>query len=641
MSTPDDGEAAVETRGLGKRFGSTWALRDCDVCVPRGRVAALVGPNGAGKTTLLRLLVGLSTPTQGEVRALGGLPEQSSQFLASVGHLDQRTPLYGRLSVADHLRLGAHLNPRWDAEDVRAQLSHLKIPFDRAVGQLSGGQRAQVALRLALAKRPRLLLLDEPVAALDPLARREFLTSLTEAVADADVTVLMSSHLLAELERVCDYLVLLSAGRTQLVGDIDQLLTERRVLVGPREGSASVIRRFPVVKTTHTARQSRRLVRSGAPVLGLGMGGRRDRPRGDRAGLHGPRRRDRRRQLGGAAARCVMSYLIWRQHRNQVDFAGLTFLVLAVLLGATGLVMSGDYHHALATCAATASCATLSETLFQGDGLIINVVNLSIVAPALLGRFWGAPLVAKETDDGTHVLVWTQSVTRRRWMGTNLAEALLAAAVWGALLSALVSWWRIPENALFGRFAGFDVQGIVPVAYSVFAVALGIAVGAWLRRPLPALATTLGVLVAVRAVVGLFLRPHLLAPLRAMEPLVNNVSGARPARGCSPRTWPTRPDTPSTPPPAASRRRPAPATISPPACPGSATAAWSPTSRTAATGPSRPSRPGSSSLLPLSSRSSPPGSWSPATRRTATDAGGRRGAGRPVRRPPGAAPRPP
>lgn len=221
-----------------------------------------------------------------------------------------------------------------------------------------------------------------------------------------------------------------------------------------------------------------------------------------------------------------MSYLIWRLHRNQMYFAVLALVVLAVVLGATGLVMSGDYHRALATCATTASCATLSETLFQGDGLIINVVNLSVVAPALLGLFWGAPLVAKEVEDGTHVLAWTQSVTRRRWMGTNLTAALLAAAVWGALLSALVSWWRIPENALFGRFAAFDVQGIVPVAYSVFAVALGIAVGAWLRRPLPALATTLGVLVAVRAVIGLYLRPHYLAPVRALAPLVTNVSGA-------------------------------------------------------------------------------------------------------------------
>lgn len=221
-----------------------------------------------------------------------------------------------------------------------------------------------------------------------------------------------------------------------------------------------------------------------------------------------------------------MSYAICRLHRNQGYFAGLTFVVLAVVLGVTGLVMSGDYHRALTTCAASASCARLSETLFQGDGLIINVVNLSVIVPALLGLFWGAPLVAKETDDGTHILAWTQSVTRRRWMGSNLTAALLAAAVWSALLTALVSWWRIPENALFGRFAAFDVQGVVPVAYSVFAVALGIAIGAWLRRPLPALATTLGILVAIRAVIGVYLRPHYRAPLRALEPLLNNATGA-------------------------------------------------------------------------------------------------------------------
>ncbi len=174
---------AIQTTGLGKRYGSRWALQDCSVSVPRGHVSALVGPNGAGKTTLLKILAGLSAPSTGEAAVLGRVPRQTGEFLDSIGYLAQDVPLYKRLSADDHLGLGAHLNRRWDAAGARARLAALRIPADRPVATLSGGQRAQVGLSLALAKRPQLLLLDEPVAALDPLARREFLASLTEAVA--------------------------------------------------------------------------------------------------------------------------------------------------------------------------------------------------------------------------------------------------------------------------------------------------------------------------------------------------------------------------------------------------------------------------------------------------------------------------
>ena len=179
MSAP-----AFETAGLGKRYGATWALQDCTLRVPEGHVTALVGPNGAGKTTLLRLLVGLAAPSAGSARVLGRVPDGSDEFLAGVGHLAQDVPLYRRLSADDHIALGAHLNRCWDADGARARLARLQVPLDRPVSTLSGGQRAQVGLGLALAKQPGLLLLDEPVAALDPLARREFLTTLSEAVAD-------------------------------------------------------------------------------------------------------------------------------------------------------------------------------------------------------------------------------------------------------------------------------------------------------------------------------------------------------------------------------------------------------------------------------------------------------------------------
>ena len=164
---------AIETHQLSKRYRRVSALTECTVTVPEGRVSALVGPNGAGKTTLLRILAGLASPTGGTVSVLGGAPRQAPAFLAEIGFLAQEIPLYRRFTAEDHIRLGAHLNPRWDASLVRTRLADLRIPHDQRVGTLSGGQRAQVALALTLAKRPRLLLLDEPVAALDPLARQE------------------------------------------------------------------------------------------------------------------------------------------------------------------------------------------------------------------------------------------------------------------------------------------------------------------------------------------------------------------------------------------------------------------------------------------------------------------------------------
>ncbi|HVT42668.1 MAG TPA: hypothetical protein VHD39_06760, partial [Acidimicrobiales bacterium] len=208
-----------------------------------------------------------------------------------------------------------------------------------------------------------------------------------------------------------------------------------------------------------------------------------------------------------------MSHLVWRLHRNQAYFATVALAALAVLLLITGIVMANDYHHALATCAATQSCSDLSNELFRGDGAIIDIVGLTLIVPLLFGLFWGAPLVSKEFEDGTHNLAWTQSVSRWHWLRVNIGWALLAAALWGAALTALVSWWRSPENALGSRFDAFDIQGIVPVAYALFAVALGIAVGAVVRRVLPTLAITLGIFVALRVAIGVYLRPHLLTPI--------------------------------------------------------------------------------------------------------------------------------
>jgi ABC-2 type transport system ATP-binding protein len=256
----------IETRRLSKRYGRVTALSDCTITVPEGRIAALIGPNGAGKTTLLRLLSGLAKPSSGEVAVLGGTPRQDPAFLADIGFLAQEIPLYRRLSAEDHIRAGAHLNPRWDSASVRQRLKNLNIRLDQAVGTLSGGQRAQVALALTLAKQPRLLLLDEPVAALDPLARRNFLATLADAVAAGGLTVIMSSHLVSDLERVCDYIVMLAASRVQLCGDIDTVLAEHQVLVGPRKDTTAIERAHAVVQVTRTPRQTTLLVRLNGPV---------------------------------------------------------------------------------------------------------------------------------------------------------------------------------------------------------------------------------------------------------------------------------------------------------------------------------------------------------------------------------------
>jgi len=256
----------LEARGLGKRYGRRWALRDCTLSVPAGRVVGLVGPNGAGKTTLLNLAVGLLAASAGALEVLGSQPAAGVEQLGRVGFVAQETPVYASLSVADHLRLGAWMNPRWDASTARERVEKLGLDPRQRAGKLSGGQRAQLALTLALAKHPELLILDEPVASLDPLARREFLQHLMEAVAEHELSVLLSSHLVADLERVCDHLVVLVASRVQIAGDVDELLASHHRLTGARRDPKSLPGDQEVIEASHTDRQSTLLVRSEGPI---------------------------------------------------------------------------------------------------------------------------------------------------------------------------------------------------------------------------------------------------------------------------------------------------------------------------------------------------------------------------------------
>jgi ABC-2 type transport system ATP-binding protein len=214
---------ALATAGLTKRYGRRAALTNCDLNIPRGRIVGLVGPNGAGKSTLLQLACGLIAPTTGTIRVLGERPAASAAGLARVGFVAQDTPVYTGMTVADHLRLGAHLNPGWDAGLAKRRIAEVGLEPHRKAGRISGGQRAQLALTIAAAKRPELLILDEPAAALDPLARSAFLTSLLAFVAELGAGAVLSSHLLADVARVCDHLVVLSGSRVQLAGDVADL----------------------------------------------------------------------------------------------------------------------------------------------------------------------------------------------------------------------------------------------------------------------------------------------------------------------------------------------------------------------------------------------------------------------------------
>ena len=259
--------AVLEMSGLGKKYGRRWALRDCTLSIPAEKVVGLVGPNGAGKTTMLQLAVGLLAPTSGTISILGDLPASSPAQLGKVGYVAQDTPIYARLSIGQHLHMGSWLNPKWDRELAAQRIDQLGLDPTQRAGSLSGGQRAQLALTMAIAKQPELLLLDEPVASLDPLARREFLQSLMEVVAAHGVSVVLSSHLVSDLERVCDYLIVLVDSHVRVAGEVSDLLASHHRLSGPRRDPPTLPASQEVIEESHTDKQSTLLVRMDGPIL--------------------------------------------------------------------------------------------------------------------------------------------------------------------------------------------------------------------------------------------------------------------------------------------------------------------------------------------------------------------------------------
>jgi len=252
----------IETGGLGKRYGKTWALRDCTLAIPEGHLVGLVGPNGAGKSTLMNLLAGLSVPTEGSVTVLGGKPAGSPTALDGIAFMAQDAPLYKNLSAGDMIHLTQNLNRQFDRAYARQRLDGLGIPLKKQAGKLSGGQQAQLALTLALARRPRMLILDEPLAALDPIARQDFMTTVMTAMTDDGVSVLLSSHALAELERIADYLIVLGGGAVRIGGEADDLVAAHQLLTGPVAQADALAARLQVVQDRRAAAQAHLMVRS-------------------------------------------------------------------------------------------------------------------------------------------------------------------------------------------------------------------------------------------------------------------------------------------------------------------------------------------------------------------------------------------
>jgi ABC-2 type transport system ATP-binding protein len=263
MTTSD----AVVTEALGRRYGRFWALHDCTFALPAGSVTAVVGPNGAGKTTLLNMLVGLLSATTGRLEVFGRPVRSRPEFLAQVGYLGQNCPLYRDYTVNDLMHFGASMNPAWDGRAARDRLERAGVPMNRRAGKLSGGQQAQVGLALAVAKRPQLLVLDEPLAALDPLARRDFLKSLMDSAATSGMTVVLSSHLIGELERVCDQLVVIRGGQPRIAGGLDTILAEHRWVTGERGHTTRLPDGVQVISRTQQGRHDRLLVRTSGPLF--------------------------------------------------------------------------------------------------------------------------------------------------------------------------------------------------------------------------------------------------------------------------------------------------------------------------------------------------------------------------------------
>ena len=555
----------IEANALGKRYGSTWALRECTLAIPDGHVAALVGPNGAGKTTLLNLAVGLTDPTAGTVAVLGGRRAGSPAALDGIAFVAQDAPLYKNLSVADMLHLTRNLNRHFDQGYAEARLGELGIPLKRKAGKLSGGQQAQLALTLALARRPRLLVLDEPMAMLDPLARHDFMATVMTAMAEDGVSVVLSSHVLAELERVADYLILVSRGRR--AGG----RRGRRPARPPPRADRPGRRSRQVHRTTgRGARLARR--GTGSPADqdepnhrpgAAGMGGAPGDPRRTRPGLPARARRRGAARPGAAAGTAEPSEVTQmtaltvparlRGGREPAAGAvaadGLGHLAAAPdRAGRRGRVSGRAGGVAVDRRPSAAPRLRRRDRLPPGSSpacadLITNFNNMNHVliggyvlqtVPALIGAFVGAPVLARELETGTFRYAWTQGFGRWRWTLAKLVPLAVAVAAAAGAISVLFSWYYQPYLATGNQALSlsaasplspglFDLRGVAFAAWTLAAFAIGALAGMLIRRVVPAIVATLAAYTGLALVAGNLLRQHYLTPLVTSNP---NVPGS-------------------------------------------------------------------------------------------------------------------
>ncbi len=532
---------ALETCRLARRYRSigpggrlrgtprgTWALRDCNLVIPAGRVVALVGPNGAGKTTLLSIAAGLLRPTSGDLTVLDGCRPGSAAARAGLGFVAQDAPLYKHLPAADMVRVAASLNSSFDVDWALARLNDLRIALRQKIGALSAGQRAQLALTLAIAKRPRLLLLDEPMAALDPLARHEFMALLMAAVAEYGPTVVFSSHQLAELERVADYLIVLNEGRLQVAGPVDDLLDAHRILIGPVGKISLEAQKFAVVQAKQAAAQSHLLVRTGDRPAGprrLAVPARRTlrhrprlppRPQPERAAKTRARGQCRRRRPVVTAAVLAgpgrISWVTWRQHRTGLVAVLGLFGLTAAFMAATEL--NPRWH---ADSISTAGPYNLVYPLVFLDMTLL---------PVIAGLVLGAPMLAHEAESGTVRFAWTQDIGKVTLLIGKALSVAAGLAVAAAGLGLEFEWWAGPVLKNLNHYwlgPQFSFHPLPYAAWTVFAFCLGLAFGALFRRTVPALVVTLIGYTAVFYLDNWHLRPFYLPPLRSTVPW-NSVS---------------------------------------------------------------------------------------------------------------------
>ncbi len=257
----------IETKALSRRFGRRWGLRECTVSIPSGKVAALVGPNGAGKSTLLRIAAGLLRPTSGEIRVLGEVPGSGdAAHLSRVGYLDQERPLYQGFRVSEMFRLGQGTNPNWNMATAHAYVDQLGIPLTQRVQNLSGGEQAQVALTMCLAKEPELLVLDEPAAELDPVARENLLRLLMQEVAARGTSVVLSTHALGDVQSICDYLIVMSRSNVVLADDVEFVVESHRFLSASSANTPNLPRGATVIETRLESREVTHLARIDLPL---------------------------------------------------------------------------------------------------------------------------------------------------------------------------------------------------------------------------------------------------------------------------------------------------------------------------------------------------------------------------------------